>query len=117
MFNLFRKKVKYQFSKALSFQIINLINRVKQNISVNSDMTYCYYETPNELIEVLNKFIFELENENMNVIDDLLSEFAPTSSLQEHSMSNGWIDEYLLIAEEFDSLIAKNNLNKNQYKR
>lgn len=104
MFGLFRKKDKYQYSKALASQLISIINSVKRNVSENSDMTYCYYDTPAELIEVLDKFIMELENGNMNIIDNLSVEFAPTSSLQEHSMGNGWSDEYLIIAEEFDSI-------------
>jgi hypothetical protein len=77
---------------------------VKVNITDNSDMTNCYYETPSELIQMLDKCISEIEQGNMKVIDDLAMEFAPTSSLQEHSMSNGWSDEYLIIAEEFDSV-------------
>lgn len=104
MFNLFRKKDKYQYSNALALQLICVIKRVKKNVSENSDMTYCHYETPAELIEALDKYIMELNNENMNVIDDLSVEFAPTSNLQEHSMGNGWSDEYLIIAEEFDSI-------------
>ncbi len=104
MFNLFRKKDKYQYSKVLSSQLISLITQVKKNVSDNSDMTYCYYETPAELIEALDKFIVEFENGNMNVIEDLSVEFAPTSSLQEHSMGNDWSNEYLIIAEEFDSI-------------
>ena len=104
MFNLFQKKDKYRYSQSLALRLINLIIQVKKNVSNNSDMTYCYYETPTELIEVLDKFILELESGNMAVIDELSVEFAPTSSLQEHSMGNDWSDEYQIIAEEFDSI-------------
>ena len=99
-----QNKPKYEYSSALASQLTTLINEVKKNISSESDMTYCYYNTPTELIAILNKFISEIENGNLNVIDDLAVEFAPTSSLQEHSMGNGWSDEYLIIAEEFDSI-------------
>lgn len=104
MFNLFRKKDKYRYSKALASQLIDVIIRVKKNITNNSDMTYCHYETPTELIELLDKFIIEIENGNMEVIDDLAVDFAPTGNLQEHSISNSWSDQYLIITDEFDSI-------------
>ena len=104
MFNLFRKRDKYQFSNALITQLINLINRVKKNVSEDSDMTYCYYKTPKALIAKLDENIIALKNGNMEVVDDLAVDFAPTSSLQEHSLCNNWSDDFLIIAEEFDSI-------------
>ena len=104
MFNLFRKKDKYNYSPALAKRLIDIINEVKTYISDDSDMTYCYYETPKALIAVLDKYIQEIQNGNMKVIDELSVEFAVTSSLQEHSLGNGWSDEYLIIAEKFDRI-------------
>ena len=104
MFNLFRKSDKDNFSPDMATRLIAIINKVKSHISDVLDMTYCYYETPGELIQMLDKCISEIEQGNMNVIDDLAIEFAPTSSLQEHSLCNGWSDQYLIIAEEFDSI-------------
>lgn len=104
MFNIFRKKDKYQYSQVLASQLITVIKRIKVNIADNSDMTYCYYESPAQLIGVLDQYIEEIEQGNIKVIEDLAVEFAPTSSLQEHSLNNGWSDEYLKIAKEFDSI-------------
>jgi hypothetical protein len=77
---------------------------VKEHITDNSDMTFCHFETPAELIQFLDMCISEIERSNLEIIDDLALEFAPTSSLQEHSLSNGWSDDYLIITEEFDSI-------------
>ncbi len=104
MFKLFRKKAKYKYSPAIAKRLIDIINEVKIYISDDSDMTYCYYETPKAFIIELNKYIQEIQKENMKVIDDLSVEFAVTGNLQEHSMGNGWSDEYLLIAEKFDEI-------------
>jgi len=30
--------------------------------------------------------------------------FAPTGTFQEHSISNGWSNEYLALAEKFDKI-------------
>lgn len=104
MFNLFRKRNKYYYSPVLGKRLIGIINRVKKNISLDSDMTYCYYNTPSDLIAALDKYILEIQKGNMKVIDDLSVEFTVTSSLQEHSLGNGWSDEYLIIADEFDKI-------------
>ncbi len=104
MFNLFKKRNKYYYSTSLAKRLIDVINQVKRNIKPDSDMTYCYYTTPSELIAMLDNCILEIQNGNMKVIDDLSVEFTVTSSLQEHSLGNGWSDEYLIIAEEFDKI-------------
>lgn len=104
MFNLFRRKNKYDYSPAIAKRLIDIINQVKKNISHDSDMTYCYYNSPSDLIAVLDNYIQEIQRGNIKVIDDLSVEFAATSSLQEHSLGNGWSDEYLIIAEEFDKI-------------
>lgn len=102
MFNLFRKKTKYNYSPEIAKRLIDIINDVKIYILDDSDMTYCYYETPKDFIIELDKYIQEIQRGNMKVIDDLSVEFAVTSSLQEHSMGNGWSDEFILIADKFD---------------
>jgi hypothetical protein len=104
MFNPFRKKDKYNYSPALATRLIDIINEVKNCISDNSDMTFVYYETPKDFINVLDKYIQEIRKGNMKVIDDLSVEFAVTGSLQEHSLGNGWADEYLIIAKKFDKI-------------
>ncbi len=104
MFNLIRRSNKFYYSPSLAKRLIDIINQVKKHISSDSDMTYCYYDTPSDLIAMLDKCIIEIQKENMKVIDDVAIEFAVTSSLQEHSLGNGWSDEYLIIAEEFDKI-------------
>ena len=89
MFNLFRKKDKYNYSPALAKQLIDIINEVKNYISDDSDMTHVYYETPKDFINVLDKYIQEIQKGKIKVIDDLSVEFTVTSSLQEHSLGNG----------------------------
>lgn len=103
MFNLFRKKNKN--SNSIITELTELITTVKSFITKDSDMTYCYFETPEELIQALDHCIEELKNGKiLEVIDELEIEFLPTGSLQEHSLSNGWSKEYLLIASQFDSI-------------
>jgi hypothetical protein len=45
---------------------------------------------------------------NEKVDNDILKvEFAPTSTIQEIAMSNGWHDEYLKLSTKFDKEIEK----------
>ena len=41
---------------------------------------------------------------DFDTLDKLNMEFAPTSTFQEISLSNGWADEYIKLAEQFDKL-------------
>ena len=42
-------------------------------------------------------------------IDELRFLFLPTGPLQETSMSNGWADEFLVLAESFDEIIGESS--------
>lgn len=64
-------------------------------------------KTPQNVTNTLNKAIIKLkENKPINK-PDLKLEFAPTSSIQEIAIDNGWGEKYLQLSEEFDSLIAE----------
>ena len=68
--------------------------------------------TPKEVIKNLETQLEKLEKNEK--IDRLLLEveFAPTSTIQEISMANGWSSEYLKLSSKFDKEITK--INKNQ---
>jgi hypothetical protein len=67
---------------------------------------------PKEVIKNLETQLAKLEKNEK--IDRLLLEveFAPTSTIQEISMANGWSNEYLKLSSKFDKEITK--INKNQ---
>ncbi|WP_271766272.1 hypothetical protein [Aquimarina algiphila] len=74
------------------------------NNSVESDWSSL---TPKEVVKNLEIQIVKLER-NEKIDRDLLEvEFAPTSTIQEISMANGWSDEYLKLSSKFDKEINK----------
>jgi hypothetical protein len=59
-----------------------------------------------EIVDVLTRGIELLERGSEPNRDELKLLFAPTGALQETSMDNGWVREYLTLSEAFDGLIA-----------
>ncbi len=60
--------------------------------------------TPVELRRKLMKIVEALRNDQPYNRGILTIEFAPTSTVQEIAMENGWHDEYLEIASVVDKL-------------
>lgn len=85
---------------------ITIIQTVQNKITDDSDVVWTRYATPAELLADLDVFIQQLKAGNANCLRQLDTLFAPTGSFQELAISNGWGDEYIRLAEEFDKLYA-----------
>ncbi|WP_109853425.1 hypothetical protein [Aquimarina sp. AU58] len=87
--------------KEILIKVIELLNQ-----SVESDWSPL---TPKEVVKNLEIQICKLER-NEKIDKHLLQvEFAPTSTIQEISMANGWNVEYLKLSSKFDEEINKIN--------
>ena len=85
-------------------ELIKLIEVIKNKISDSPDAAWTKYETAKEFRNDLERYITLLRVNDKDCLEDLKILFAPTASLQEHSISNGWSDEYLRLAEQFDKI-------------
>jgi len=87
--------------KEILIKVIELLNQ-----SEESDWSPL---TPKEVVKNLEIEIRRLEkNEKIN--KHLLElEFAPTSTIQEISMANGWSAEFIKLSSKFDQEIIKIN--------
>ena len=85
-------------------ELIKIIELIKNKISDSSDVTWTQYETAKEFRDDLDRYVARLKINDKSCLEDLNVLFAPTGSLQEHSISNGWSDEYLRLAEQFDKI-------------
>ena len=85
-------------------EIIKIIEIVKSKVSDRSDVVWTKYSNPKEFSDDLDNYINRLKANDISCLGDLKILFAPTGSLQEHSISNGWADEYLVLAERFDKI-------------
>lgn len=61
--------------------------------------------TPSEVIRDIARANEAIANGRSIDKNTLKLHFAPTSSIQEIAMSNGWTNEYLKLAEQFDQQI------------
>jgi len=83
-------------------ELIEILLKVKSKIPDESDMLWTYFESPVELRKEIDGFILQLEEENVNCLAAINIHFIATGTFQEHSLMNGWSDEYLILAEKFD---------------
>ncbi|RZJ78208.1 MAG: hypothetical protein EOO20_28070 [Chryseobacterium sp.] len=88
-------------------ELIALIKLVKSKVTEGSDIIWTKYESDAELRKELDIAINQLQSGNISSLEELNIHFAPTSTFQEHSMSNGWVEEYIIISTKFDRLYKK----------
>ncbi len=93
--------------KKYLIQIIDILEEIISIIQVSN---------PNPLYSVRGDAICDIKNmstklkcNDATVIEDLKLLFAPTNSLQDLSIENGWPDEYFELAEKMDYLLHRVN--------
>ena len=87
-------------------EIIEIIELIKNKISDSSDLIWTRYKSSKEFRDDLDGYILRLKANDNSCLEELNILFAPTGSFQEHSISNGWADEYLAFAERFEEIYA-----------
>lgn len=94
--------------ESVFIQLSNIIKEIKMFIEVpNLDTSWSGYDTAQDLVMDLNKYIKRIEALDGTVIRELNLLFAPSGVLQEISINNCWSDEFIEISEKFDKIITK----------
>lgn len=83
---------------------IGILVRVRIFITDDSDMMWSAFEDPEDLRKEIDDIIEGLKSGDFAKMETAHLDFLPTSAFQEHSMQNGWSDDYLKLAEQFDHL-------------
>jgi hypothetical protein len=65
------------------------------------------YGTAKELRDELDACMEQLNKGDKSCLEDLNMHFLPTSTFQEHSLQNGWTEEYMKLSGKFDSIYAR----------
>lgn len=85
--------------------IIEIIKTVRDRITDDSDTGWSSkYDNIKAFQDDLDRDLNELLNGNVGILSTFNTHFAPTSSFQEHSMANGWSEEYIQLSDKFDLL-------------
>jgi hypothetical protein len=86
--------------------ILDILDRDQTKITDDSDVAWTRYESPAALRAELASYIEQLNAGNTDFLNQLNHHFLPTSTFQEHAISNGWVDEYMELSEAFDNTYA-----------
>lgn len=90
--------------------LIDILHQVLPFITADTDMVWTRYENWQQLRDVLQQHIIQITNGNLGSLDNLKILMAPTGTLQEHAIQNGWTSQYMQLAEQFDELCKALNV-------
>jgi hypothetical protein len=90
--------------------LVAVLRRCRELTQLSKDSMYSY-DSVVEIVSILDRGIDSLQCSAELNRNELILLFAPTGSLQETSMENGWVKEYLILSHEFDQFTAKLNNN------
>ena len=85
-------------------ELIEIIEKLIEKIADDSDMVWTAYETSQQLKDELEVYLNQFQAGDMSSMGKIKMLFLPTGTLQEHSMSNSWSDEFLNLSKKFDRL-------------
>ena len=88
-------------------KLIEILYKVKERFTDESDLLWTSYETAKELRDELDVCIEQLGKGDISCLENLNMHFLVTSTFQEHSLQNGWSKEYLELAKRFDIIYAR----------
>ena len=92
--------------KLATEQLLDILEQVLKRIVDDSDVVWTRFDTPAALRAELASYSEQLEKGHFSCLRQLDLLFAPTGSLQEHSISNGWEEEFIRLSALFDSAYA-----------
>jgi hypothetical protein len=98
-FEALTDKIKY-YSK---FQIVaEILLALKSKINSETDTIWAGFDSAELFLKELSQDIEKIRCCDFTTLEKVNIDFAVTSTYQELSISNGWSDEYLKLAEKFD---------------
>jgi hypothetical protein len=89
------------FSKEFQ-KIVEILIAIRNTVDLQTDVVWTKFDSAQELIDDLTTDIEKLRLGDCETLSKVYLAFGPTSTYQELSISNGWGDEYLKLAEQFD---------------
>jgi hypothetical protein len=85
-------------------EISKIIGNIKSRINSETDTVWTGFDNTEILTKELDSDQKRIELLDFETLEKIMVEFLPTSTYQELAMSNGWSEEYLKIAENFNSI-------------
>ena len=106
-----KKTVEYFTSKIPFYtdfkEISKIIGIIKAKINSETDTVWAEFDNPDILIKELDSDQKKIELLDFETLEKIMIDFLPTSTYQELAISNGWSEEYMEIANNFDSIYKR----------
>ena len=99
---IFNRKLKPSSEK----ELVKILEQVLLFLDKSEDSIWSDMEV-SETVELINNQLTLIKNTSKVSVSKFYYLFLPTAPLQEIAMENGWVEEYLKLAEQFDSHMAK----------
>lgn len=85
-------------------EIGKILETIKSYTTSETDTVWAGYDSGEAFLIDLNNDIERIKSIDFETLAKLEMEFGPTSTYQEISLLNGWGNEFLILAEQFDKL-------------
>lgn len=85
-------------------EIIKLAEIIKSRITLDTNLMWTYCTSIEELITEIDFNIKFLEINDEQGLEFFQLSFLPTGTFQEISIQNGWSEEYLKLASQFENI-------------
>lgn len=86
--------------------LTEILNEINLKVSSqDTDILFSKYNTVEELLGDINSFTIRLINDGLSALSDIYIFFAPTGSLQEISIANGWGNKFIELSNKVDEII------------
>lgn len=106
VYNYFVNKIPFY----KDFQLIKqILLTIQSFITPETDTLWTTYNDAEELLKDVSEYIEMITYCDFTTLEKIELEFAPTFTFQELAMANGWSDEYMKLADQFDLLNKKLN--------
>ena len=87
--------------------IIEIIKNVNSRIDAKTNLLWTKYNAASDIKSELERDIKDFENGKLENLEKYSLYFAPTGAFQEISIPNGWGEDFILMANQFDEIYEK----------
>jgi hypothetical protein len=83
-------------------KIAEILIRIRDRVDLKTDVVWAGFDNPKQLIDELSIDIKKIRECDAEALSKIYTEFLPTCTYQELAMTNGWGNDYLKLADQFD---------------
>ncbi len=93
--------------------IVDIIKSARNKINDDTVVLWTGYKNSADLQLEIDKELDALEKGDIKILDNFKNRFKhiPTSTFQEVALYNGWGNEFIVMAKDFDELYQKIRFN------